>query len=54
LRVEVAAAAAVAHVAADQREHHVLALVQRGERADPERRRVVSHEQDRLHRSASS
>ena len=41
-------AAAVAHVAADQREHHVLALVQRLERADPERRRVVGDEQDRV------
>ena len=42
-------------LAADQREHHVLALVQRGERPDAERRRVVGDEQDRLaHRSASS
>jgi GT2 family glycosyltransferase len=36
----------VADVAADQREHDVLALVQGGERADPERRRVVGDEQD--------
>ena len=49
----VARAAAVADVAADQRERHVLALVQLRERADPERRRVVGDEQDRLHRSAS-
>ena len=49
------AAAAVAHAAADQREDDVLALVQRGERADAERRRVVGDEQDRAsHRSASS
>ena len=38
--------ATVADAAADQREHDVLALVQGGERADPERRRVVGHEQD--------
>jgi hypothetical protein len=44
----------VAHVAADQREDDVLALVQRAERADAERRRVVGDEQDGLHRSASS
>ena len=49
-----ARAAAVADVAADQREHHVLALVQRLERADAERRRVVGDEEDGLHRSASS
>jgi hypothetical protein len=49
------ASAAVAHVAADQGEDHVLAFVQGLERADPERRRVVGDEQDRLaHRSASS
>ena len=50
--------AAVAHVAADQREHDVLLLVQRRERADAEGRRVVGHEEDRprvaAHRSASS
>src|SRR6185437_2920240 len=33
-------------VAADQGEHHVLALVQRRERADAERGRVVGYEQD--------
>jgi hypothetical protein len=45
----------VADVPADQCEHHVLALVQGGERADAEWRRMVGHEQDRLHgRSASS
>jgi hypothetical protein len=45
----------VAEVAADQREGHVLALVQLRERPDPERRRVVRDEEDRLrHRSASS
>ncbi len=46
-QLAVARSAAVAHAAADQREHHVLALVQRRERADAERRRVVGHEQDR-------
>jgi len=46
--------AAVADVAADQREDHVLALVQRRERADAERRHVVGDEEDGLHRSASS
>ena len=47
--------AAVADVAADEREGHVLALVQLRERADPERRRVVGDEQDgAAHRSASS
>ena len=47
-QLAVARAAAVAHVAADQREDDVLALVQRGERADAERRRVVGDEQDGL------
>ena len=50
--------AAVAHAAADQREHDVLAPVQRRERADAEGRRVVGDEEDRprvaAHRSASS
>jgi hypothetical protein len=45
----------VADVAADQREDDVLALMQRGERADPERRRVVGDEQDgAAHASACS
>jgi hypothetical protein len=47
-------AAAVADVAADQRELDVLALVQRRERANAVRRRVVGDEEDRLQRSASS
>ena len=48
-------AAAMADVAPDQREHDVLALVQGGERADPERRRVVGDEQDRAaHRRSRS
>jgi hypothetical protein len=47
-------AAAVADVAADQGEDHVLALVQLRERADAERRHVVGDEQDGLQRSASS
>ena len=47
--------AAVADVAADERERHLLALVERGERADAERRRVVGDEQDgAAHPSASS
>jgi hypothetical protein len=41
-----AGAAAVADFAADQREHDVLALVERSERADPEGRGVVRDEQD--------
>jgi hypothetical protein len=47
-------AAAVADVTADQREHDLLALVQRAEGADAERRRVVGDEEDRLQCSASS
>jgi hypothetical protein len=46
--------AAMTHVAADQREPDVLALVQRGERRDPVRRRVVRDEEQRLQCSASS
>jgi hypothetical protein len=53
-QVAVAGPAAVADVAAHEREGHVLALVQLPERPDPERWRVVRDEQDRLHRSASS
>jgi hypothetical protein len=45
----------MADVAAHERERHVLTLVELRERADPERRRVVRHEQDGpTHRSASS
>ena len=49
--------AAVAQLAADEREDDVLALVQGLERADAEGRGVVGDEQDRprvAHRSASS
>ena len=44
----------VVRAAAEQREHHPLALVQQLERAHARGRRVVGHEQHRLQRTASS
>ena len=53
-RVVARAAAAVAHVAADQREDGVLARVQGGERADAKAGRVVGDDEDRARRAHAS
>jgi hypothetical protein len=46
-QLPVAGPAAVLDISPDQGELDVFGLVQRAERADPERRRVVGDEQDR-------